>query len=178
MLAGQAMKLVVFQSGTLVDGLPLSAVRGQASWTTTGETAPTAAFGGYVLPTRDGLLFGSTHDRDDARDDFREIDQARNLQTLGLAMPKLGSVVARVPLGGRASVRAVSQDMMPMAGATDQAGVYVLSGLGSRGFSLAPLLAEHVAALVMGAPSPISDDEAALVAPERFARRAARRGRS
>lgn len=165
-------------SSTLIDGLPLSPVRGQASWTTTGETGPTAAFGGYVLPTREGLLFGSTHDRDDAGEDFRETDQARNLEALRLSMPKLGGVVARVPLGGRASVRAVSQDMMPMAGATDQQGVYVLSGFGSRGFSLAPLLAEHVAALVMGAPSPISAEAAALVAPERFARRAARRGRS
>ena len=162
----------------LVDGLPLSPVRGQASWTTTGETGPTAAFGGYVLPMRDGLLFGSTHDRDDAGDDFRETDQVRNLETLSLAMPKLGGAVAKVRLSGRASVRAVSQDMMPMAGATDLGGVYVLSGFGSRGFSLAPLLAEHVAALVMGAPSPISTAAAALVSPERFARRAARRGRS
>ncbi len=162
----------------LVDGLPLSPVRGQASWTTTGETGPTAAFGGYVLPMRDGLLFGSTHDRDDAGDDFRETDQVRNLETLSLAMPKLGGAVANVRLSGRASVRAVSQDMMPMAGATDLDGVYVLSGFGSRGFSLAPLLAEHVAALVMGAPSPISTAAAALVSPERFARRAARRGRS
>jgi tRNA 5-methylaminomethyl-2-thiouridine biosynthesis bifunctional protein len=68
--------------------------------------------------------------------------------------------------------------MTPIAGETDQAGVYVLTGFGSRGFSLAPLLAEHVAALALGAPSPISVAAADLVTPGRFARRAARRGRS
>jgi tRNA 5-methylaminomethyl-2-thiouridine biosynthesis bifunctional protein len=57
-------------------------------------------------------------------------------------------------------------------------GVFALTGFGSRGFSLAPLLAEHVAALALGAPSPVSLAAAALVAPDRFARRAARRIRS
>lgn len=43
-----------------------------------------------------------------------------------------------------------------------------------------PLLAEHVAALALAldAPSPLSVAAAELVAPVRFVRRAARRGRS
>ena len=162
----------------LVDGLPLSPVRGQASWTRDGTVGPSAAFGGYVLPTRDGILFGSTHDRDDDGDDLRPGDHDRNRETLANALPGLAAGIATASLEGRASVRAVSQDMMPLAGQTELGGVYVLSGFGSRGFSLAPLLAEHVAALVMGAPSPISAAAAALVSPERFVRRAARRGRS
>ena len=162
----------------LADGLPLSPVRGQASWTRDGAVGPTAAFGGYVVPTRDGILFGSTHDRDDNGDDLRPADHTRNLETLATALPGLAHRIANASLDGRASVRAVSQDMMPLAGPTALSGVYVLSGFGSRGFSLAPLLAEHVAALVMGAPSPISAEAAALVSPERFVRRAARRGRS
>ena len=47
---------------------------------------------------------------------------------------------------------------------------------GARGFTLAPLLAEHVAALALGAPSPLAQPLAAFVDPARFARRAARRG--
>jgi tRNA 5-methylaminomethyl-2-thiouridine biosynthesis bifunctional protein len=43
-----------------------------------------------------------------------------------------------------------------------------LTGLGGRGFVLAPLLAEHLAALVVGAPSPLPAPLAALVAPDRF----------
>lgn len=156
--------------------LPLKPVRGQASWTQDGASAPAAAWGGYVLPTQDGLLFGATHDRDDADDDLREADHARNLQTLGDALPGLAARLAGSPLSGRASIRAVTPDRLPLAGRTALAGVYALSGFGSRGFSLAPLLAEHVAALAVGAPSPLGTAAAALVAPDRFARRAARRG--
>ena len=65
-----------------------------------------------------------------------------------------------------------------MAGAAPEApaGLFVLSGFSARGFTLAPLLAEHVAALALGAPSPLPAPLAAIVDPARFARRAARRG--
>jgi tRNA 5-methylaminomethyl-2-thiouridine biosynthesis bifunctional protein len=65
-----------------------------------------------------------------------------------------------------------------MAGAIPGAppGLFVLTGLGSRGFTLAPFLAEHVAALALGAPSPLPGPLADLVEPGRFERRARRRG--
>lgn len=178
MRADAVIVAAALASTPLAPDLPLQGVRGQASWTTDGASGPTAAFGGYVLPTAEGLLFGATHDRDDIGDDLRPEDHRRNLQTLRAALPGLAARVAGAELSGRASVRAVSQDMTPIAGATALAGVYVLTGFGSRGFSLAPLLAEHVAALALGAPSPIGALAASLVAPDRFARRAARRGRS
>ena len=56
-------------------------------------------------------------------------------------------------------------------------GLWVLAGFGARGFTLAPLLAEHVAALALGAPSPLPRSQAELVDPGRFAARARRRGR-
>jgi tRNA 5-methylaminomethyl-2-thiouridine biosynthesis bifunctional protein len=49
-------------------------------------------------------------------------------------------------------------------------GLFMLGGLGSRGFCVAPLLAEHVAALATGAPSPLPADLAARVDPSRAAR--------
>jgi len=49
----------------------------------------------------------------------------------------------------------------------------VLGGLGSRGFTLAPVLAEHVAALAVGAPSPLPAGLQRIVAPDRFADRPA-----
>lgn len=164
-------------SKTLVPDLPLQPVRGQASWTSDGRTAPAAAWGGYVLPTRDGVLFGATHDRDDDGADLRDADHGRNLEMLAAALPVLAETVRAAPLAGRASVRAVAPDRLPMAGQVGD-GLFVLTGFGSRGFSLAPLLAEHVAALAMDAPSPITRAAADLVSPNRFARRAARRGRS
>ena len=159
----------------LAPELPLQPVRGQASWTDTPAAVPAAAWGGYVLPTRTGLLFGATHGRDDAAVDVREADHVRNLEFLAAALPRLAERLRGAPLAGRASVRAVTPDRLPIAGPLSAPGLFALTGLGSRGFSLAPLLAEHVTALALGAPSPISLAAADLVAPDRFARRAARR---
>ncbi|HEY0053205.1 MAG TPA: hypothetical protein VGB49_07335, partial [Caulobacteraceae bacterium] len=49
--------------------------------------------------------------------------------------------------------------------------VHVLGGLGGRGFTLAPLLAEHVVARLLGAPSPLPQALQALVDPGRRAAR-------
>lgn len=162
-------------AATLAPELPLAPVRGQASWTEDGEAGPAVAWGGYLLPTRTGVLFGATHDREDTACEVREADHERNRRTLAAALPGHAARLAGVELKGRASVRAVTPDRLPLAGATGRAGVFALTGFGSRGFSLAPLLAEHVAALALDAPSPISLAAADLVSPDRFARRAARR---
>jgi len=161
-------------SRDLVAALPLQPVRGQASWTCEPASTPAAAWGGYVVPTRQGLLFGATHDRNDTDTAVHDDDHRRNLATLASTLPALTAKLAGRPLEGRASVRAVTPDRLPIAGELAP-GLYALTGFGSRGFSLAPLLAEHVAALALGAPSPIGRAAADLVAPDRFARRAARR---
>ena len=143
-------------SAGLVEGLPLSAVRGQASWTAAVDAPrpPAAAFGGYVLPMGEGLLFGATHDRGDTARDLRPADHARNLQSLAEGLPQLAARLAGQPLEGRASIRVATPDFLPVAGAAPGAaeGLFVLSGFGARGFTMAPLLAEHVAALAIGAP--------------------------
>jgi tRNA 5-methylaminomethyl-2-thiouridine biosynthesis bifunctional protein len=162
----------------LIPGLPLQPVRGQASWTTDGRAASATAWGGYVLPTGEGVLFGATHDRDDDGADLRPADHRRNLDTLAAALPVLAARIDAQALEGRASVRAVTPDRLPIAGAVGASGLYALTGFGSRGFAFAPLLGEHVAALALGAPSPLGRAGADLVAFERFARRAARRSGS
>jgi tRNA 5-methylaminomethyl-2-thiouridine biosynthesis bifunctional protein len=161
-----------------VEGLPLSAVRGQASYLATDERPPAAAFGGYVIPTRDGLLFGATNDRGEAARDVRDEDHLRNLAFLAEGLPRLAGRLADTPLQGRASIRVTTPDYLPVAGPAPEAppGLFVLTGFGARGFTLAPLLAEHVAALAFGAPSPLPEPLAVFVDPARFARRAARRG--
>ncbi len=162
----------------LVPGLPLGAVRGQASWTDAIADRPwAAAFGGYVIPTRQGLLFGATHDRGDTACDLRAEDHARNVASVAESLPRLAAQLAEAPLDGRASVRVATPDQLPIAGAVadGRADLFVLSGFGARGFALAPLLAEHVAAVILGAPSPLPAPLAEAVDPDRFARRAARR---
>ena len=64
-------------------------------------------------------------------------------------------------------MRATTPDRLPIAGALAP-GLLVLTGLGSRGFCAAPLLAEHVAALALGAPSPLPAALAARIDPQRF----------
>jgi tRNA 5-methylaminomethyl-2-thiouridine biosynthesis bifunctional protein len=153
-------------SAALAPGLRLRPVRGQASWAEIGDPPPAAVWGGYAIPTRAGVLFGATHDRDDEGAGVRVEDHARNLATLAGRLPGLAKRLAGLPLRGRASVRATTPDRLPLAGALD--GLFVLTGFGSRGFSLAPLLAEHVAALALGAPSPLPAALAQLVDPGRF----------
>jgi tRNA 5-methylaminomethyl-2-thiouridine biosynthesis bifunctional protein len=153
---------------------PLRLVRGQASWTTQAFPAPTpAAFGGYVAPTRDGVLFGATHDRDARETDVRELDHRRNRQALAKGLPGLAARLAETPLEGRAAVRATTADHLPLAGAVPgaTAGLWVLGGLGGRGFCLAPLLAEHLTARILGLPSPLPVPLSALVDPARFSSR-------
>jgi len=165
-------------SQALVAGLPLRAVRGQASFADLADPPPAAAFGGYAIPTRGGVLFGATHDRDDTARDVRADDHRRNLAALAEGLPRLAARLAAAPLDGRASIRVATPDHLPLAGPAPQGpeGLFVLSGFGARGFTLAPLLAEHVAALALAAPSPLPAPLAAVVDPGRFAHRAARRG--
>jgi tRNA 5-methylaminomethyl-2-thiouridine biosynthesis bifunctional protein len=161
-------------STAFATGLPLQPIRGQASWAA-GVGTEAAAFGGYAIPTREGLLFGATHDRDVTDTATREDDNARNLALLAKGLPELGEKLANRAIEARASIRAATPDKLPLAGSIpDAERLYVLSGLGSRGFCTAPLLAEHVAAQVLGAPSPLAGDLARLVDPARYSARRAR----
>lgn len=151
-------------------GLPVMApVRGQADWVD-GEGCAPVAWGGYLAPTSRGLLFGATHDREDTDTAPREADGRRNLQTLAARLPVLAERVARSnPRHSRAAIRATTPDRLPLCGEVPgQSGLYLLTGLGSRGFCAAPLLAEHVAAEIAGAPSPLPTDYARRLSPARF----------
>lgn len=175
-LEAEAVILTIGASiGAIFPALPITPVRGQASWTN-GAATQAAAWGGYIVPTRQGFLFGATHDRGQDTTELREEDHRRNRQLLSSALPIRAASIDGAPLEGRASVRATTPDHLPLAGPVkDAPGLFVLGGLGSRGFCLAPLLAEHLAAQVVGAPSllpaPLSD----LVDPDRFRRREAKK---
>ncbi len=151
---------------------PVRSVRGQASWADGLAPDTPTAFGGYAVPTRTGMLFGATHDRGDEGEDLREADHRRNLDLLAQGLPGLAAAAEGLPLRGRARRRAATPDRMPMAGAVPgMEGIHVLGGLGSRGFCTAPLLAEHVAARIVGAASPLPLDLTAAVDPMRPALR-------
>jgi tRNA 5-methylaminomethyl-2-thiouridine biosynthesis bifunctional protein len=144
----------------------LRPVRGQASFAPGAAIPGAVLYGGYAAPAPGGVAFGATHDRDDDALDAREEDHRRNLAALAAVLPGLAARLQDRPLEARTGVRATTRDYLPLAGALD--GLLVLTGLGSRGFALAPLLADHVAARALGRPSPLSASAQALVDPQRL----------
>jgi tRNA 5-methylaminomethyl-2-thiouridine biosynthesis bifunctional protein len=152
---------------------------------------------GYLVPGSDTqpAVVGATYelalpgtpgfDADPAR--AHEGNLARLQRLLGRALP------VRVH-GLFDGLRCVSPDRLPLAGALPAAlewvgpgsqladlprtpGLACLLALGSRGLTLAPLLAELVAAQLEGEPLPVERDLAAAVDPARFALQRLRRGR-
>jgi tRNA 5-methylaminomethyl-2-thiouridine biosynthesis bifunctional protein len=163
-------------ASTLLSDLPFVPVRGQASWTESGVLHTAAAWGGYAVPTRSGLLYGATHDRGDTQTDIRPDDNDRNRAVLEAGLPILAGQLEGQAVRARASLRATVPDQLPVVGQMpDQPGLMVLGALGSRGFTLAPLLAEHLVALSMGHPSSLPRAVIKALEPARFAERQRRR---
>ena len=159
-------------------GWTMTPVRGQSSFAKDVDWPGATLFGAYAMPVRGGVLFGATHDRGDTGVDARAADEAHNLAAVTTRFPGLGARLSKAQRTPWVAVRATTRDYLPIAGAARAGpdGLFILSGLGSRGFCLGPLLGEHVAALALGAPSPLPRDLAALVDPARFEQRAHRRG--
>ncbi len=168
-----AVILAAGYASAALAGIPLRPVRGQVGMAEMPLQGPPTSWGGYAIPTRTGLLFGATHGRGDADPEPRAEDETRNLEGLRNVRPDLAAALEGQPLRAAAGVRAATGDHQPAAGQLDD-GLYTLTGLGGRGFTLAPLLAEHVAALVLSLPSPLPARLAALVDPARLFPRAAR----
>lgn len=146
---------------------PIIPVRGQASLALGLDIAAGVAWGGYAVPAAGGVLFGATHDRGVTEVDARQNDDARNLDTLARVLPALAEAAGAVALAGKAGIRATTRDRLPICGSLGPS-LWCLTGLGSRGLTLAPLLAEHVAALALGAPSPLPTDLADRLSASRF----------
>ena len=126
------------------------------------------AWGGYAIPLPDGLLFGSTHDRDDRGSDVRPESLARNLASLAEGLPDIRAGLDEKAVTSRASIRVTTRDYLPAVGEVGP-GVHVLTGLGARGFCLAPLLAKALLADIVGAGAPLPADSKRLLRPYRLA---------
>lgn len=143
----------VFDLGSLAADYALRPVRGQIE-AVSSEVRPVRgiSWGGYLAPSPDGLVFGATHDRDDRGATPREADRARNLEALRTCLPQVADAMEGQAMVSRASIRVTTRDHLPMVGQIDE-GIHALTGLGARGFCLAPLLARDIVARIAGAPS-------------------------
>lgn len=163
-------------TAALSGALPLQIVRGQVSLARGLSVTTPISANGYVIPMPGGILFGATHDRDQAGTETRPEDNDRNLGQLRDILPALASQIDPDRLEARASLRAAGPDHLPVVGELDDHnGVYVLGGLSARGFTLSPLLAEHVAAKALGHPSPLPQWISQALMPGRFERRRLKR---
>ena len=183
---------------------PLQRTRGQVTHWSEPNTPPLrlpVAGDGYALPLPGGLLCGATRQADDDDTTVRDADHRANLARLqrltGLPGPSgaTGMLGLTTPAGavhGRVGWRLQADDRLPIAGPMplvhmppgqrlDQArllpresGLFVLTALGARGLTLAPLLARLVAAQATGTPWPVGQDLADAVDPARWRVRAAR----
>jgi tRNA 5-methylaminomethyl-2-thiouridine biosynthesis bifunctional protein len=147
---------------------------------------------GYALPLPGGsLLCGATRTAADGALDLRAADHRWNIERAarltGLALPRDPQRWT-----GRAGHRLHTNDRLPIAGAVArpgraatqarwlerETGLFVVSALGARGLTLAPLLGRLVAAMACGAPWPLEQDLVDAIDPGRWQVRAARRGTS
>ena len=127
--------------------LALRYSRGQLSWAKPVWDVPTA-YGGYAINLGGAALVGATYDRLDDRDPFelRAEDDARNYDALAEISQK---TVEPLPRASRASIRVTTADTLPVM-AEPGPKTWALTGLGSRGFTFAPLLAEAMIANICG----------------------------
>jgi tRNA 5-methylaminomethyl-2-thiouridine biosynthesis bifunctional protein len=171
-LVDQVVVAAGWGTASLLPQLPLNPVGGQADWVA-GPTLRPTAWGGYAVPTKDGLLYGATHERGVTAPEVTTEASQTNLVTLAKALPKLAETIpACGPAQARVAVRATTPDRLPISGPVgDQPGLYVLSGLGSRAFCVAPLLAEDIASQILNRPSPLPRASRERLSPARFAPR-------
>ena len=123
---------------------------------------------GYILPSIDGVTWiGSTYQKD-----FQDLLPSSKATKDLISRTKrnfkidLGSTDGALT---EARIRLGSKDRLPIAGriSNDQH-IYAIGALGSRGFSLAPLMGELIASQISKSPNPISTGIALSIDPMRF----------
>ena len=121
---------------------------------------------GYILPKVNNITWiGSSHEKeyedlnicyDVGKELVKRIDKNFEIKLVGTSNMLM-----------EARLRTGSKDRLPLAGKIED-NVYALGALGSRGFSLGPILGEYIASLINNSPSPISAGIALAIEPLRF----------
>lgn len=123
---------------------------------------------GYILPPLNGVTWiGSTHQKE--FHDIQPSDEA-NQELINRTENNFKiSLNAKNNFLTEARIRVGSKDRLPIAGrASAHQNIYALGALGSRGFSLAPLMGEYIASQISSSPNPISTGIALSIDPMRF----------
>lgn len=118
----------------------------------------------YLNPVNAGeAVTGATFDLRSSNPALTEESQQENLKELeqmlpGVLRPDQASVESGPELSGRVGFRCTTHDYQPVAGqlwdidGSAVPGAYLFTGLGSKGMTYAPLLAEYLADLLSDQP--------------------------
>lgn len=156
-------------------GVSLQNVRGQVSYVQATEistTCPTVVcYKGYFTPAQQGQhCVGASYARQfdlDTATALRSADDADNLALLADNLQQPHWVKQLTVVGARAALRNTTRDHMPIAGCLGK-NLWVMGGLGSRGFTSAPLLAEIIAAELAQQPVPLTAELRQRLQPQRL----------
>jgi tRNA 5-methylaminomethyl-2-thiouridine biosynthesis bifunctional protein len=134
------------------------------------------SFGGYLTPALEGRHdLGATFWRDPVMGDDAASIASGHDHNLGLLAGALGTPFGNdvSAFGARVSRRASLPDRRPVAGSlggrfADR--LFILGGLGARGFTLAPLLGDLLAAAILGRPVVLPAPQWQAIRPARYGR--------
>lgn len=172
--------------GRLCDfGVELGGRAGQLSLARVKGTLPKRPIsgGGYAMGFGERLCFGATFERWDIANEapppVTTVGHLHNRNLLAEFVPELASRIDLGRASGRTSIRVTTPDQLPIAGRApgSELGLYVLAGLGSRGFTTSFLCAELIASMACGEPLPLENQVVEAIAPDRFINRKAKRRR-
>ncbi len=177
--------------------LPLSGSAGQIDCFENAPPPPSAhAFGPYAAPApKGGLVIGATYAPAAIGEEpgFTTEATQSNIEAVAKYLPEAVAGLAASGSTPRAAVRCTTPDRLPIAGPApdwgfyggaydglrdgrkhdyprgeSSPGLFLLTGLGSRGLVTAPLLGAMLVAELAGAPSPVSAAVYEALHPARF----------
>ena len=199
--AGDAVRLLDWPEGRMhavrgqISWCDKAAPAQALGWPAHGPLKPMAGAGYWLPPAAERRVFGATSQPHDMAPELRDADHAANIQQLsrlqgrtldGAAALEL---VRRVQPQGRVGWRWNTEDKLPIWGAVPKPhgapqeqvrqvdrvpGLFVCTGLGSRGITWSALAGEVMAALISGSPCPIESSLLDAVDPARFQARETR----
>ena len=121
---------------------------------------------GYILPKVDGITWiGSTNEKEfqDVEICYKAGNELIERTNINFGIDLVGAEDMLM----QARIRVGSKDRLPLAGPIEK-NIYTIGALGSRGFTLGPILGEYIASLINNSPIPISGGIALAIDPLRF----------
>ncbi len=155
---------------------PLTALRGQLSFlpqsTETEQLNCVVCAESYIAPAQNNLhCIGASYVKNSTATNLSDAEHLQNISGISKHLPELG-LGRNTIISGRASVRGGTLDFMPIVGMVDGSdGLFINVGHGSHGLTTTPLCAEYLSCLISKEPSPLQNDVALCLVPDRFAKR-------